>query len=164
MVLQLAALQIHSVMTLNMWLIPFKKLQWDAVAVMVELAHLHIVRKEHFQRPNRGVLPNLTGTTSLGYFCSKLIWRKKQFEWVALPSKSSLETIFQVLKKFWKNVAIDRKFSWFYLLKVTFSGHFLPSTNLAPSCTWKFGMSTWSRTNLIIENWFWIQRYPQSKV
>ena len=31
-----------------------------------------------------------------------------------------------------------------------------------PSCTWKFGMSTCSRTsrtNLIIRNWFWIQRY-----
>ena len=68
-------------------------------------------------------------------------------------------------KKFLRNVKIDRFFFWFYLLKVGFPQHFLPCTNLASSCTWKFGMRTWSwsRPNLIIENWVWIQMYPKSK-
>ena len=50
--------------------------------------------------------------------------------WFAIKTIISIH----VLKKFWKNVKIYRKFPWFYLLKVSFSGHFLTCTHYAPRC------------------------------
>ena len=61
-------------------------------------------------------------------------------------------------------VKIDRKNSWFYLLKVSFPGHFLPCTNRAPRCSWNFFIRTWSKPNLIIENWFWVQWCAPAKI
>ena len=47
--------------------------------------------------------------------------------------------------------------SWFYLIKVKFSGHFWPYTLSAPSCTWFLMISMSVGLNLFIISWVWVQ-------
>ena len=83
-----------------------------------------------------------------GFFCPKFVCMWKEFELSSLPQKSYLASIFQVLKKLYQNVKIERKKSWYYLLKVSFPGHFLLCTVLldAPELfSWGPGPNpTWS--------------------
>ena len=99
----------------------------------------------------------------LGYFCSKLIRRWKKGKKGCFTIKIITRNYILSFKKVLKKCENWQKIFLILLTESQFFWTFLPSTNLAPSCTWKFGMSRWSITNLIIENWFWIQRYPQSK-
>ena len=46
--------------------------------------------------------------------------------------------------------------SWFYLIKVKFSGHFWPYTLSAPSCTWFLMISMSVGLNLFIISWVWV--------
>ena len=52
--------------------------------------------------------------------------------------------------RFYKNI------SWFYLIKVKFSGHFLPYTLSAPSCTWFFIIGMLVGLKLFIISWVWV--------
>ena len=48
------------------------------------------------------------------------------------------------------------KISWFYLIKVKFSGHFLPYTLSAPSCTWFLMIGMLVGLKLFIKSWVWV--------
>ena len=59
--------------------------------------------------------------------------------------------------RFYKNI------SWFYLIKVKFSGHFLPYTLSAPSCTWFFMIGMLVVLNLFIITWVRVHIYAPLK-
>ena len=46
--------------------------------------------------------------------------------------------------------------SWFYLIKVKFSGHFWPYTLNAPSCTWFLMIGMLVGLKLFITSWVWV--------
>ena len=46
--------------------------------------------------------------------------------------------------------------SWFYLIKVKFSGHFWPYTLSAPSCTWFLMIGMLVGLKLFIISWVWV--------
>ena len=53
--------------------------------------------------------------------------------------------------------------SWFYLIKVKFSGHFWTYTLSAPSCTWFLMIGMLVGLNLFIICWVWIPLGPPVK-
>ena len=59
--------------------------------------------------------------------------------------------------RFYKNIF------WFYLIKVKFSGHFLPYTLSAPSCTWFFMIGMLVGRKLLIISWVWVHIYAPLK-
>ena len=67
-----------------------------------------------------------------------------------LPIKTMIGIHIFSFKKVLKKCENLQKICLILLTESQFFWTFLPCTNFAPSCTWKFGMSTWSRTNLII--------------
>ena len=89
------------------------------------------------------LLDPMTYYICFGVFLSKKYFHVKtvQIELFAVEIIISIHISYS--KKICQNVKIERKNSWFYLLKVSFPGHFLLCTNRAHKCSWNFFMRTW---------------------
>ena len=85
----------------------------------------------------------------LGDFCPIFFFIQKA---VNLASKSLLALTKQVSTCFEDFMNI----SWFYLIKVKFSGHFWPYTLNAPSCTWFLMIGMLVGLKLFIISWVWV--------
>ena len=85
----------------------------------------------------------------LWIFVQKLFFIQKA---VNLSSKSLLALTKQVSTCFEDFMNI----SWFYLIKVKFSGHFWPYTLSAPSCTWFLMIGMLVGLKLFIISWVWV--------
>ena len=85
----------------------------------------------------------------LKIFVQKLFFIQKA---VNLSSKSLLALTKQVSTCFEDFMNI----SWFYLIKVKFSGHFWPYTLSAPSCTWFLMIGMLVGLKLFIISWVWV--------
>ena len=82
-------------------------------------------------------------------FVQKLFFIQKT---VNLSSKSLLDLTKQVSTCFEYFMNI----SWFYLIKVNFSGHFWPYTLSVPSCTWFLMIGMLVGLKLFIISWVWL--------
>ena len=85
----------------------------------------------------------------LGIFVQKIFFIQKA---VNLSSKSLSALTKQVSTCFEDFMNI----SWFYLIKVKFSGHFWPYTLNAPSCTWFLMIGKLVGLKLFITSWVWV--------
>ena len=91
-----------------------------------------------------------------GIFVQKLFFIQKA---VNLSSKSLLALTKQVSTCFEDFMNI----SWFYLIKVKFSGHFWPYTLSAPSCTWFLMIGMLVGLKLFIISWVWVLALLEDK-
>ena len=89
----------------------------------------------------------------LGDFCPKIIFHSKSSWFIIKIIISPHKTSFNM---FWRFHEDFMNISWFYLIKVKFSGHFWPYTLSAPSCTWFLIISMSVGLNLFIISWVWV--------
>ena len=84
-----------------------------------------------------------------GIFVQKLFFIQKA---VNLSSK----TLLALTKKVSTYFEDFMNISWFYLIKVKFSGHFWPYTLSAPSCTWFLMIGMLVGLKFFIISWVWV--------
>ena len=89
----------------------------------------------------------------LGYIYPKNYMHSKTVQMGSFDINIIISIHISSFKKICRNVKIDRKYPWFYILKVSFSGYFLSCNNFASSCIWKFGMSTRSKLQTQPDHW-----------